>query len=444
MRRLVLATAAAAALAFPVAAAAFTPNDPLAPRQWYLAQDRAFDFWPTFPLLAPVRVAVIDSGIDGGHPEFAGRIAASRSFVGGSALVDQFGHGTFVAGIIAAATDNGEGIAGIGLSAELLVAKVVRPDRTVSLQAETRAIRWAVDNGARVINLSLGGLRDPRNPSRDTYSDAEAEAIRYAVRRGVVVVAAVGNADTAPAIPWPFASYPAALPHVIGVSALGRDGSIPAFSHRDAVYNDVAAPGQQMISTLPRALTAPQAGCPEQGYSTCGPAAYRRADGTSFAAPQVSAAATLLLGVRPTLRAEQVATLLERSAEDVNASTGCRRCPLQRDALSGWGRLDVARALGALAGPVPPRDRFEPNDADAHAPRLAPRRRVVATLDYWDDRLDVYRVRVPADSRLVTSLRASGLPIRVTVAVRANGWRLVRVRMMRAGAGPYSLSVTTR
>ena len=81
---------------------AYTPNDPLAARQWYLGMTRAFDYWDSAPTLAPVRVAVIDSGVDGTHPELAGRIAASRTFVGGSALVDQFGHGTMVAGEIAA------------------------------------------------------------------------------------------------------------------------------------------------------------------------------------------------------------------------------------------------------------------------------------------------------------------------------------------------------
>ena len=103
-----------------------------------------------------VVVAVVDSGIDVGHPEFAGRIADARSFVGGDVL-DREGHGMFVAGIVAAAIDNNVGIAGIAFPAQLLVAKVVRPDGTISPEAEARGIRWAVDAGARVINLSLGG-----------------------------------------------------------------------------------------------------------------------------------------------------------------------------------------------------------------------------------------------------------------------------------------------
>ncbi len=124
--------------------------------------------------------------------------------------------------MIAAAADNGEGIAGIAFPAELLVAKVVRPDGTISPEAEAKAIRWAADNGARVINLSLGGLRDPIHRDRDTFSEVEARAISYAYSKGAVLVAAVGNGDEAPKSPWPYASYPAALPHVLGVSALDR------------------------------------------------------------------------------------------------------------------------------------------------------------------------------------------------------------------------------
>src|SRR5262249_12959570 len=173
------------------------------------------------PVLPPVKVAIVDSGIDMAHPDLASRVLAARSFVG-SSVADTQGHGTFVAGETAAAVNNSEGIAGIGLTAQLLIAKVVRSDGTISLEGEAKAIRWAADEGDRVINLSLGGLRDPRNPARDTYSPLEAAAVDYATSKGVLVVAAVGNSDQAPYSPWPFASYPAALPHVVGVSSLAR------------------------------------------------------------------------------------------------------------------------------------------------------------------------------------------------------------------------------
>ena len=483
MRR--AAAAALAAFVFAGAGTAavergsFTPNDPLASRQWYLGQDKAFDAWPDLPQLPGdgVKVAIVDSGIDGGHPEFAGKIAGAKSFVGGSALTDQQGHGTFVAGEIAAAAGNGQGIAGIAFPAQLLIAKVVRSDRTISLEAEAAAIRWAVDRGTRVVNLSLGGLRDPRDPRRDTYSPLEASAVDYAVRHGAVVVASVGNSDQAPSTPWPYASYPAALPHVLGVSALGRDGSVPLFSNRDTIYNDLSAPGQDIFSTLPRTLGV-RPGCADPGYSDCGPDDFRHAEGTSFAAPQVAAAAALLLAADPELTADQVTTLLEHSADDVNATTGCRRCPLLRDSLSGWGRLDVAKAIGALAGPLPARDRYETNDdAGSHAPKIWGRsRELTATLDYWDDPLDVYAVKLaagttlaarvdgPADANVSLELwrpgtltvlapgrflgdrlaRAArpGSVERVVYRARRGGWYFVAVRIAQGGFGQYTLSIS--
>jgi subtilisin family serine protease len=373
---------------------ALTPTDPFVSRQWYLAQSRFYESWLTYPAFESIPVAVIDSGVDASHPELQGKILDAKSFVGGSARVDQLGHGTFVSGLIAAGVDNGIGIAGLAPSAQLLVAKVVTSSRTIPIVAEARAIRWAVENGARVINMSLGGLRDPLDPDRDTYSRLEADAVAYAVANGAVVVAAVGNDDQAPSSPWQYASYPAALPHVLGVSAIGQDGSVPRFSNRDRIYNDLSAPGEEILSIFPRPLTSRFPACSEQGFSSCGPDDYREAQGTSFAAPQVSAAAATLFSLHPTLRPEQVNALLQRSVVDVNAETGCSACATGRDALSGSGRLDVAAAIAALSKPLPLRDRYETNDDVGSRSKgiSGSNRRVVATVDFWDDQDDVYGI----------------------------------------------------
>jgi subtilisin family serine protease len=468
---------APAALAAPTRAG-FTPSDPLAPRQYYLQQDHAFDaFASELPVVNPVRVAIIDSGLDGGHPEFPRqRIWQARSWVGGSALTDEEGHGTFIAGEIAAAINNNEGIAGMAFPAQLIIAKIARSDQTIDVRDEAEAIRWAVDVGARVINLSIGGLRNPFNPRVDTFSRAEAAAIEYAVRHGVVLVAAVGNSDDAPQTPWQYASYPAALPHVIGVSALSPTGNVPNFSDRDRIYNDISAPGQEIYSTLPRALTSFRPLCMNQGYSDCGPDEFRHAAGTSFAAPQVTAAAAVLLALKPSLTADQVANILERSATDVNVSNGCRACPLQRDALSGWGRLDVGKAIAALDGVLPAPDRFEPNDdAGSQSVRLtAAVTTVKATIDFWDDQIDVYRIYLRKGQRLrltlegppgATSnlllwrpgtkrvndfrrqnLRAAqsigpGSTHRVAYRVQKKGWYYVEVKLATRGVGPYQLTI---
>ena len=454
----------------------FTPNDPLAPRQWHLPVNRAFDYWPDLPILPRVLVAVIDSGIDGGHPDLGDRIAGSKSFVGTPALQDTQGHGTFVAGVIAATVNNEQGIAGMAPSVDLLVAKVVAADGTIDVEAEARAIRWSVQQGARVINMSLGGLRDPRVPGLDTYSPLEAAAIGFAVERNVLVVAAVGNGDSAPRQPWPYATYPAALPHVLGVSAIGRNGSSPDFSNRDKIYNDLAAPGQGILSTLPRSLTSPFKECADQGYSSCGTEDWRAAEGTSFAAPQVSAAAAMLIAERPRIRPEQVSALLTGTAVDVNPATGCLRCPLRRDEFTGWGRLDMTAALRQLGSLLPPRDLLEPNDdAGSQAARLwGQTTRITATLDFWDDQNDVYAIKLrrgqpvfvsvrgPAGTdtnlmlwhpatrrvddlsairRLVKQSARPGPTEHLSYRAGKAGWYFVQVKLGSRGAGRYRLAI---
>jgi len=396
---------------------AFTPTDPLVSKQWYLTQSRFYESWVTLPAFEPIPVAVIDSGVDTGHPELAGKVLGAKSFVGSSARQDTLGHGTFVAGLIAAGVDNGIGIAGLAPSAELLVAKVVTRSRAIPVEAEAKAIRWAVDNGARVINMSLGGARDPLDPSRDTYSRLEADAVAYAVSNGAVVVAAVGNSPQGQA-PGKYASYPAALPHVLGVSATDDTGGIPDFSNRDRIFNDIAAPGLQIVSILPRTLTARFPACAEQGYSSCGSDEYREAQGTSFAAPLVSSAAAVLLSLRPNLRPEQVSEILRGAAVDMNEATGCDTCAVGRDADSGWGRLDVAAAIAALAKRLPARDYYEANDdAGTRAyPTSGSNRRIKATVDFWDDQDDVYAIRLKKNQPVYVGLTGSDTSVDLSLA----------------------------
>ncbi|MBA3375896.1 MAG: S8 family serine peptidase [Actinobacteria bacterium] len=413
---------------------AFTPSDPLVARQWYLTQSRFYEPWLTLPALERVPVAVIDSGVDATHPELAGRILDQRSFVGGSAGVDALGHGTFVAGLIAAGVGNGIGIAGLAPSAELLVAKVVTPSRAIPIEAEAKAIRWAVENGARVVNMSLGGIRDPLDPHRDSFSRLEADAVAYAVSNGAVVVAAVGNADQAPSSPWPYASYPAALPHVLGVSAISETGGVPKFSNRDKVYNDIAAPGDRILSIFPRPLTSRFPACSEQGYSSCGPEEYREAQGTSFAVPQVSAAAAVLFSLRPLLRPEQVTAILEQTAVDVTPATGCVVCILGRDEHSGRGRLDVAAAIAVLAENLPLGDRYEANDdAGTRAYKVSgSNRRINATIDFWDDQDDVYAIRLRKDQRVYVGLTGADVTSDLSLALWLPATRTIgNVRSVR-------------
>jgi subtilisin family serine protease len=452
---------------------AFAPNDPLAgpEYQWYLDAIRAFDFWAGFtspPPLPPVLVAVIDSGIDATNPEFAGRIEAMRSFVRTPADVDSFGHGTLVAGEIAAALDNNRGIAGVAFPGKLLIAKVVRKSGSIPLDAEARAIRWAVDRGASVINLSLGGPRNPTNPRLDTYSELERSAIDYATRHGVAIVAAAGNCGAI--CPESYANYPAALPHVIGVGATNRATTTPRFSNRDPVHLDLAAPGTAIVSTLPLAFT--DASCSEPGTTVCALYAEdRNPQGTSFSAPLVSAAAALALSeARPfSLRPGQLRTILARAARDIGEPG--------HDSRSGHGLLDVDETIRRLGTP-PPRDRLEPNDdTRSRAATVRGAHRVLRpTLERYEDSRDVYRIELQAGQRAIFTLRsprssnadlalwrphtekldgasrtarlASSTRVRARDAIvfRAprTGWYFLEVKLTRGAGGSYGLTVVKR
>ena len=475
--RLALPVAAAAALVAASSAAAFTPSNTYYAKQWYLDRDHAFDAWPTPPAFQqPVKVGVIDSGVDCSAPDLKGQIAQSKSFVDSNPCIDSEGHGTIVAGEIAGALNSGGGIVGLAYTSQLLNAKVVASDGTIPLKAEAAGIVWAVNQGAQVINLSFGAVRDPLAPNLDTYSKVEAQAVAYAVSRGAVVVAAVGNSDEAYATPWPFASWPSALPHVIGVAALNRSGNVPSFSDYDPRFVDLAAPGVDIFSTFPKTLTSKQQNCAPQGYTDCASGDYRRPEGTSFAAPQVSAAAAVLLGLNPALTSSQVSEILERHADDVDAATGCPLCRGHRDRYSGWGSLDVAKAIDAVnsGAALPLSDRWEPNDDVAQAHKLWGRTpAVAATIGYWDDPVDIYRVKLERGQRLqahVAARAAVALTLwrpgtktvlkghrarwRVaqsahagrteTLAYRAPqaGWYYVELNVPRTGAGRYSLRLT--
>jgi hypothetical protein len=216
-------------------------------------------------------------------------------------------------------------------------------------------------------------------------------------------------------------------------------------------------------------------GCAAPGYTSCASGDYQSPDGTSFAAPQVSAAAAVLLGLDPSLRNSQVSRLLERHTDDVNASSGCDQCPVGRDKYSGWGSLDVTKAVDFLgSGTLPPADRYEPNDSTAQAqPLWGSREDFGATLDFWDDPVDVYRVKLTAGQRLhmqvgagwsnaavnltlwrpgTTSLhrraglvawtRHPGAAQHLSYRAARGGWYVVELRIKRHGQGRYTLKFT--
>jgi SpoIID/LytB domain protein len=378
---------------------AWVPSDPLAVSQWNTKAVSAFDFWPQLPVFPgePVTVAVVDGGIDDRSPDLVRPDGTSVV----SLTIDithaspSLVHGTAVAGIIAARANNGIGIAGLDQSVRIIDVRVVSADGTIDPRAEARGIQKAVDRGARVINLSLGGKRAP-GMGDDEYSRAEQDAIDYAYSKGAVIVAATGNSER----PYRFASYPAALPHVLGVSAVGPDGHTPRFSNRDGVFNDLAAPGLGILTTVPRDLAASGSSKDAPAGEVVGPDGT--VEGTSFAAPHVSAAAALLFAAKPDLTNDQVIELLEHSARDLAPPLASPATTVGHDALTGYGLVEIDAAIAAAANPPPPdSSKTEPNDKPFEAtPLRGFDGSIEATASRGDDPDDVYDLRARKGDRV--------------------------------------------
>jgi type VII secretion-associated serine protease mycosin len=263
-------------------------GDPYRFAQWALPDVGFPDAWARTQG-AGVTVAVVDSGVLGTHEDLAGSVLAGADFVSpGNGWNDQLGHGTFVAGIVAAHVGNGRGVAGAAPSVKILPVRVLDANGNGSSANVTAGIVYAVNHGARVINLSLGGTgADP----------GERAAIDYAISKGAVVVAAAGNSGQSgsPAI------YPAAFPEVLAVGAVDSHNARAAFSNIGS-YVDVVAPGVGIVST----------------YSGSN-ASYASGDGTSFAAPYASAAVAMVEAANPQLDPDAITHDIEATASDLGA-----------------------------------------------------------------------------------------------------------------------------
>jgi type VII secretion-associated serine protease mycosin len=276
-----------------------------------------------------VTVAVVDTGVDATNPDLAGQVLPGKAFLTGvtnatvlNPKIDTCGHGTHVAGTIAALANNRIGVAGAAPAAKILPVKVMNPALGCSGYSSDVAngIRWAANNGAKVVNLSLGGT--VRDPAQDL-------AIAYARSKGVVVVAAAGNNHGPASCGSPntnAVSYPGASPGVIAVGAIDATFARACFSNTGS-YVDVVGPGVMVLSTYPVALT-PKGNVP-----------YVYMSGTSMATPHVAAAAALLLSRFPSCTPDQVTSRLESTARRLGGTT--------RNNDYGYGLIDPARAVTA-------------------------------------------------------------------------------------------------
>ncbi len=322
---------------------AVVPNDPKFGQQWALNNPNNVDIdapqaWQVTTGSASTIVAIIDSGIDTTNPELAGRLWTNPNEVAGNGrdddqdgfvddvhgwnfvnnnanINDGLGHGTHVAGILGAASNNAYGVAGVNWNARLMILKFIGSDGSGSVDNAVQAIYYAVQHGARVINASWGG---------PDYSQALDDAIRYAGNQGVVFVTAAGNEsannDITP-------SYPALdrLPNQISVAAIDASGNLASFSNYGVKTVDIAAPGVDILSTVPH------------GY-----ASY---SGTSMATPFVAGVVSLVVGLHPNWSATQLVQQVLATAKPLPSLTGLT--------VTG-GIVDAASAVGGAVSSPPP------------------------------------------------------------------------------------------
>jgi thermitase len=290
----------------PSAGAVAFPNDPEYSRQWFLRRIGIQDAWKTTKGKGAT-IAIVDTGIDYRHPDLRGNLLMKKQY---DAINNDFdatdlhGHGTSVAGVAAAVTNNKTGIAGVAPESKLMAVRAFSALAGANPDDVGESIMWAADNGANVINLSLGASI----PLIFTGSQEDV-AIPYAVAKGALVVAASGNSGD------PFCSNPASNPAAICVGATDSLDRLAGFSNY-GLRLDVVAPGQGI-------------------YTTTAPYGYGSSSGTSLASPVVAGLGALLMS----MGANNVLAglIIRASAKDLGLPG--------YDLTYGWGRVDAKAAV---------------------------------------------------------------------------------------------------
>jgi thermitase len=280
-------------------------KDPYIEQQWALERIKAADLWLVIDSNSGINIAILDTGIDKDHEDLAGIVVAEINFTDSPTLDDINGHGTHIAGIIAANRNN-KGIAGLASGVYLMNVKVADDAGRCRATDVARGIIWAVDNGAKIINISL----ELTEPSEDL-----SEAVEYAWNKGALIVAAAGN--NASDVPV----YPAGYEDTIAVAALTIDNCLAPLSNHGG-WVDVAAPGMNIYSLLPDN---------KYGYKT----------GTSFAAAYVSGLAAVLFNIAVDLNGNGCINDEVRYAIE----SSCDKIGLEE---IGNGCINVAAALAML------------------------------------------------------------------------------------------------
>ncbi|HYE76936.1 MAG TPA: S8 family peptidase [bacterium] len=283
--------------------ACLTPNDTSFGTQWDMTKIGAPAAWDVTTGDPAIKVAVLDTGIDLGHADVAAKVVLTKNFTSttSTSVQDGNGHGTHTAGTVAAITNNARGVAGVGFNTALMIGKVLSNSGSGSLSWSASGLVWATDNGAKVVNLSLGAY---------SGSLALGDAVNYAWNHGVVVCCAAGNNNTSSLF------YPAAYTNAIAVGSTDSADRKSSFSNWGS-WLDVAAPGSSI-------------------YSTYKNGTYRTLSGTSMASPHVAGLAALLWATPHGSSAANVRARIEGQVDPYTTTSGRS---------IGTGRISAVKAV---------------------------------------------------------------------------------------------------
>jgi subtilisin family serine protease len=356
------------------------PNDLQYSKQTYLKQIGAEGAWEKITDVNNLVVAIVDTGVDFDHPDLKESLLPGKNIINPDiAPIDDNGHGTNVAGILGALGNNKKGISGLLWTSKILPIKALNKEGIGTDYQVGEGIRYAVDEGAKVIVLSLG---------LPYYGPHMEDLVRYAEKQGVVVVAATGNEGER-------ISYPAAYPSVIAVGAVDNNNDYLHYSNYGSEI-DVVAPGKGV-------------------YTTFLGGKYDYNSGTSMAAPQVGALAAMILSLNPDYKPSQVRNIIRYTAKDIGEPGW--------DIHTGYGVIQLGKAL--VTNPI--NDLYEPNGTIENAKEIQLNSGIDAELTESDD-VDLFYIDSPYAGSITVNFQAerslnNGMDIILTPPKSSNNIR---------------------